>query len=257
MLVGRFETPRQVPHGLDVLFHRMVFPLRSAGEIPPEWRGKTMLEIPRGNFGSSDKLRTAVNAARAAGFTRFEVTNIGHLQLLGALGGTEKNTAEELDIWAGWSMNILNPLAAAELAALGVNTQTVSCEAQLAELPLFKAAGIRTAVLAYGRLPVMLTRSCPLHNVTDCEKCPKRGRLLDRKGEQLPVVCRGSVREIFNPIPLWLGDRQDEADCDLLTLYFTWESPERVRAVTELFRAGAPFDGRFTRGLYYSAPDGT
>ena len=147
-------------------------------------------------------------------------------------------------------------LAAQELAALGVTTRTVSCELPLAALPLFKAKGVRTAVLAYGRLPVMMTRACPLHNVTDCESCPKRGRLLDRKGEQLPVVCRGSVREIFNPIPLWLGDRQDECDCDLLTLYFTWESPERVRAVTELFRAGAPFDGRFTRGLYYGTPDG-
>ena len=64
------------------------------------------------------------------------------------------------------------------------------------------------------------------------------------------------MREIFNPIPIWLGDRQDEADSDLLTLYFTWENPERVRAVTEMFRAGQPFDGRFTRGLYYSVPDG-
>lgn len=254
MLVGRFETPRQVPHGLDALFHRMVFPLRCAAEIPPEWRGKTVLEIPRGNFGSSDKLRAAVDAARAAGFARFEANNIGHLQLLGALGGG--GAGERPELWTGWSMNLLNPLALRELAALGVAVQTVSCEAQLAELPLFKAEGVRTNLIAYGRLPVMMTRACPLHNVTSCEKCGKRGRLLDRKGEQLPVVCRGSVREIFNPIPLWLGDRQDEADCDLLTLYFTWETPERVRAVTEMFRAGAPFDGRFTRGLYYSAPDG-
>ena len=256
MLVGRFESPRQVPQGLDALFHRMVFPLRSAGEIPQEWRGKTVLEIPRGNFGASDKLAAAVAAACKAGFNRFEVTNIGHLQLLGALGSAPDAAGEKPELWAGWSMNILNPLAAQELAALGVTTRTVSCELPLAALPLFKAGGVRTAVLAYGRLPVMMTRACPLHNVTDCESCPKRGRLLDRKGEQLPVVCRGSVREIFNPIPLWLGDRQDECDCDLLTLYFTWESPERVRAVTELFRAGAPFDGRFTRGLYYGTPDG-
>lgn len=254
MLVGRFETPRQVPHGLDALFHRMVFPLRCAAEIPPEWRGKTVLEIPRGNFGSSDKLRTAVEAARAAGFERFEAANIGHLQLLDALGGNAG--AQKPEIWTGWSMNVLNPLAAAELAALGASTQTVSCEAQLAELPLFRTAAVRTNLIAYGRLPVMMTRACPLHNVTSCEKCTKRGRLLDRKGEQLPVVCRGSVREIFNPIPIWLGDRQDEADSDLLTLYFTWENPERVRAVTEMFRAGQPFDGRFTRGLYYSVPDG-
>lgn len=256
MLVGRFETPRQVPHGLDALFHRMVFPLRCAGEIPPEWRGKTVLEIPRGNFGAADKLTAAVNAARRAGFERFEATNIGHLQLLGALGGAPEEAAAKPEIWAGWSMNILNPLAAQELHALGVTTRTVSCETPLAALPLFHEEGTRTALIAYGRLPVMMTRACPLHNVTDCESCPKRGRLLDRKGEQLPVICRGSVREIFNPIPLWLGDRQDECACDLLTLYFTWETPERVRAVTEMFRAGAPFDGRFTRGLYYGTQEG-
>ncbi len=252
LLAGRFETPRQLPVGLEALYFRLIFPLRAAAAVPPEWRAKTVLEVPRGNFGGTAALEKMLAAAAALGYTRYEANNVGHIQLLRALKLPDGSRPE---IWGGFALNVLNPAAACQLAALGVSTQTLSCEIRVEELPGFAGAGVRTALLAYGRLPVMLTRACPLHNVTDCESCSKRGRLLDRKGEQLPVVCRGGVREIFNPVPLWMGERQHEAPCDLFTLYFTWEEPARVRAVTEMFRAARGFDGRFTRGLYYAARD--
>ena len=255
-LVGRFESPRQLPKGIDVLYYRMIFPLRCAAELMTDetvsWKSKLILELPRGSFGSSEKLAARVRQARELGFSRFEATNIGHLHLLREAGVTAANGCE---VWGGWTLNVLNPLAAAAVKELGVTTQTVSCEVRANELAAFAGCGVRTGLIAYGRLPVMLTRACPLQNVTDCDSCPKKGRLLDRKGEQLPVICRGSVREIYNPVPLWMGERQDECTCDLLELYFTWETPDRVRTVTELFRAGAPFDERFTRGLYYLPED--
>ncbi len=253
LLVGRFETPRQLPNGLDKLYYRLVFPLRSAEQIPQNLRAKTVLEIPRGNFGGTDALQRSLEKAAGLGYTRFEANNIGHLQLL---RGLKLPDGEKVEIWGGFALNVLNPAAARQLADLGVHTQVLSCEVRTDEIAAFAGAGVYTSLLAYGRLPVMLTRACPLHNITDCDSCPKRGRLLDRKGEALPVICRGSVREIFNPVPLWMGERQDEAPTDLLTLYFTWEDAARVRAVTEMFRAGQPFDARFTRGLYYAARGG-
>ncbi len=252
-LAARLESPRQLPEGLEKAFFRLILPLRCAADIPADWRGRTVLELPRGNFGGTHALEQALQQAAALGFTRFEANNPGHLFLVRQLA---ERTDAALELWGGFALNVLNPEAARVLAGLGVHTQTLSCELRVNELPAFENIGVRTALLAYGRLPVMLTRACPLQNVTDCADCPRRGRLLDRKGEQLPIVCRGGVREIYNPIPLWLGDRQPEAACDLLTLYFTWEAPGRVQAVTQSFLAGSAFDGRFTRGLYYARRDG-
>lgn len=292
-LVARLETPAQLPPALAGTFRWLILPLRQAENIPAALRDRTVLELPRGNFGDSAPLAAQLKAAAALGFTRFEAQNPGHLQLLRQLaqsGGAGDGESAEIangakdaqsagrtersknildaastactkslsnagvEIWGGFPLNILNPAAAQQLAALGVRVQTLSCEVRADELPAFAQgrAGVRTALLAYGRLPVMLTRACPLQNVTDCAACPKRGRLLDRKGELLPVVCRGAVREIYNPVPLWLGDRQRELPCDLLTLYFTWESAARVEAVTRRFVAGQPLDARYTRGLYYA-----
>lgn len=241
LLVGRFESPAQLPEELESRFRWLIFPLRQAQAVPAALRGKTVLEVPRGNFGDDEKLSQRIEAAKALGFTRFEANNLGHFTLL-----------KGCEIWGGFALNTLNPLAAQAYLEMGAHTLTLGCELRLSELGRFSALGIPLALLAYGRLPVMMTRACPLQNVTDCAVCPKRGRLLDRKGEQLPVVCRGTVREIYNPIPLWMGERRHEMPCDLLTLYFTWESPDRVRRVTEMFCAGQPFDEKFTRGLYYA-----
>ena len=38
---------------------------------------------------------------------------------------------------------------------------------------------------------------------------------------------------------------------DFAVLYFTGESADRAAEITRLYREGLPFDGEFTRGLYY------
>ncbi len=48
-----------------------------------------------------------------------------------------------------------------------------------------------------------------------------------------------------------MGDRIAEMPVDLPVLYFTIETQARVQQVLELFCAEKPFDGAFTRGLYY------
>ena len=37
----------------------------------------------------------------------------------------------------------------------------------------------------------------------------------------------------------------------MLLLYFTIEAPQRVGQVLDMARTGAPFDGAFTRGLFF------
>ena len=107
--------------------------------------------------------------------------------------------------------------------------------------------------LAYGHMPLMLTRACPLHNVHTCAGCSRKGELEDRKGVRFPVRCSGpdGARTVYNPVPIYMGDKPGALPVEWEVLYFTTEEPERVRQVLDLFCSRRPFDGAFTRGLYF------
>ena len=117
------------------------------------------------------------------------------------------------------------------------------------------AAPVPTGLPAYGHLQLMLTRACPMRNRISCAQCKGEGELVDRKGKPLRILCsgpgRGGVRQLLNPIPLWMGERKQELGTDFAALYFTTETAARCAEVTRLFTAGLPYDGEFTRGLYY------
>ena len=59
------------------------------------------------------------------------------------------------------------------------------------------------------------------------------------------------VRTIYNPVPINMGDKQEQIPADVLTAYFTAETREQAAAILAQISAGKPFDGDFTRGLYY------
>ena len=116
--------------------------------------------------------------------------------------------------------------------------------------------GIPTAALCYGHIPLMLTRACPLKNVRDCTHCQGAGSLRDRKGRDFPVRCSSpgsaGIRTVFNPVPLYMGDRLAEMPVDCAVAAFTLETPARVAQILERLLARQGFDGEFTRGLYYA-----
>lgn len=250
-LLARLSTPAQLPPSLAATFAALLLPLAQWQKLPDWMAEKAVLELPRGGFGDTDAVRRQMADAARHGFCRFEANGPGQLWQAARLAADGLSVG----LWGGFALNILNPLAARQLLALGVGVQTLSCELRLAELPAFAGEKADFAVLGYGRLPLMLTRACPLQSAgqrPDCAGCPRQGQLLDRKGEQLPIVCQGAVREIYNPVPLWLGDRQARIPCRAFVLRFLDEPADRVAKVTELFCEEKPFDGRFTRGLYYA-----
>ena len=97
----------------------------------------------------------------------------------------------------------------------------------------------------------MITRACPLQNVTDCARCSKQGLLTDRKDKDFPVRCGLGVRTVYTPVPLYMGDKPGSLPTDAAVLYFTVESREEAAGVMESFAAQKPFEGEFTRGLYF------
>ena len=100
----------------------------------------------------------------------------------------------------------------------------------------------------------MLTRACPIRATgEDCARCGGRGSLVDRKGKTLRVFCTGAgkegARELLNPVPLWLGDRQAEIGTDFAELYFTFEDAGQVSEVLRRYLDRLPFEEEFTRGF--------
>ena len=156
-----------------------------------------------------------------------------------------------MEIHTGFSMNVFNSLSVGVLEGLGVKEITLSPELTLKKLS--KIGGkTKRGIIGYGRLPLMLTRNCPVKNGTDCAECKSNKFLTDRKNMKFPVVCHFGASEILNSQPIYLGDRLTEIEnLDFITFYFTKEKKEVCEAILDAYRKGKTVKGEYTRGLYY------
>ena len=246
-LWARFEKWEQVPQrALDSDGPvRLILPIAEAGRVPEELRGKTILELPRAMFGAmeTDTLRR-VAEVREMGFAGFEANNIAHLRI-----------CQGLSLTGGIGLNLTNPLAAQFYADQGLSAMLVLPEVKDSEMafiaPTHGGKPVPTGALIYGHMPLMLTRACPLQNIHDCAHCSREGVLTDRKAKKFPVRCGGGVRTVYNPVPLYMGDKPGLLPVDYGVAYFTIESREEAGAVLDQILQAAPFDGEFTRGLYF------
>ncbi|MEG2769537.1 MAG: DUF3656 domain-containing protein, partial [Oscillospiraceae bacterium] len=245
-IYARFQKVSQIPEtGLDML-DKIILPIdemvKTDEMFSEDAKTKIVMELPRGQFGNDVSVSEKIQQAIKLGFNNFEINNIGHLQLL--------KSAQGVNIYAGFPMNITNSLAAESLADLGVCSVTLSPETRLNDIKKINIPA-KTGILGYGHLPLMMTRACPKQNVTSCDKCDKKGILRDRKGREFNMTCQNGVREIYNPVPLYMGERQREVFADFITLYFTNEAKGKVSEVLQGFENETPFSQEFTRGLYY------
>ncbi len=243
-LVARFETAKQIPMDLCGIFRNITLPLDEAELVPEEIKDKVILELSRDIFGKESAIRKQVEDAKSQGYNRFCVQNIGHIPLV-----------QGCEIYSSFTLNVSNSLAAREYKALGVDTITISPEITLEQISRI-TEDVKTSVIAYGHIPVMLVKSCPLHNVKSCKDCDGTGYITDRKGMKLPLLCHGKIagyREIFNAVPIYLGDKPGDINADYTSLNFTVESEKQIRKIIDKFVKGQPFGADFTRGLYYKA----
>lgn len=239
----RFEHTAQMPDASELSEAKMiVVPLGEWQDVPQELRGRTWLEAPRALFGGAEEAAAQhVKACEKAGFAGFVAENIAQFR-----------TFKGKKIAGGFGLNVTNPLSAQEYASQGASMLMLAPELTLSDMARVNAP-VPVMAIAYGHMPLMLTRACPLQNVRTCKGCDRKGELLDRKGMKFPVRCSGpaGARTIYNPIPVYMGDRISEMPVELPMLYFTIETKSRVQQVLELFCSEKPFDGTFTRGLYY------
>lgn len=213
----------------------------ASGKLPAD---KCVMELPRILFPSEHgDIHEVIDKLKAAGVDKAWCGNIGAIHIARSHG---------LQIIGGFSLNATNSEAVSALQALGVSETELSIE-----LPLADARSISSAMplglVAYGYLPSMTFRNCPIKAAMGCEGCGRGFHTLtDRMGEQFAVDCGTGTPELFNCVPLYLADRMQELKgFDFVSLYFTSESRSEVDTAIEAYQKGLPMEGSKTRGIYY------
>lgn len=176
--------------------------------------------------------------------------------LLGNLGHIGLARSRGFAICGDFGLNIYNSRAMNTLKRLDLVSATASFEMTLPQIRDLSKA-VPTEAIIYGRLPLMVTENCLIRNRTgQCACMSGPTKLLDRKGEEFPIVrdCGTCRNLILNGKKLyWLDRREDWTGLGLyaLRLLFTTENAREVDQVLRAYQSGAPFDpGGATRGLY-------
>ncbi len=241
---ARCETAKQLEALRGDDFDRLILPLRELIAKPvlaEKFPGKLIAELPALIFPDSEKaLRKQLDQLRALGLRDVLCENIGAIQLALDAG---------LNPHGGHGLNILNSEALCEYERLGLRDATLSFELDLERIRRLGGVCPR-GVLAYGYLPLMRFRACPMQHKEGCGSCDGAQQLTDRRGEHFTVLCsERRYQTLLNTLPLFLNARENTG-VDFLTLYFTCETPaEAAEAAAQFLRNERP-SGRFTNGLY-------
>ena len=148
-----------------------------------------------------------------------------------------------------FGLNTANSYSLNFLKKMNFEDTVLSFEMKLKQISSLRKA-ISTGIIAYGYLPVMLTKNCPIKNEVGCEKCKKI--IFDRTGRANKIVCHGNYTEILNAHALYLADRlEDLKNISFITLYFTDEGPDEIKKIIDEYRFGYSAKDNITRGLYY------
>lgn len=230
-------------HGLDLsgieLVSLPIAEIEKAATIPE----KLSAYLPRFDF-DEEKTLSRLTQLVDRGLRHITATNLSHFKLCRKLN---------VKIHACFGLNITNSLSAQELQKLGACDITASFEMTAKQLEYLSSGdnGIPLGIIAYGKLPAMLTVNCPIKQAVGCGKCTHS--LTDRTGRRFEVKCSNDYVEILNSDTLWLADKlSDFNTLDFLTLMFYNETPDAVRKVISAYENGSPSQtGNITRGLYY------
>lgn len=233
------STREQLEQALALDFELIYAPMSLLDENTPQ--KKRIAVIPPNILTDcEEECEQRLSELREMGFNKGLAQTLAHAELLKKC---------EYSILGGYRMNVLNSLSVKSCIELGFWDITLSIEgkaAELAEISSSRPLGI----VAYGRLPLMLTRRCPIANGKPCGKNGCNGSLKDRHGNEIPVLCGGNSVELLNPDTLILSDKPETLQkFDFAVLKFTTET--NVGEVLRLYKEHKKPDGKLTRGLYF------
>jgi len=211
-------------------------------------RGRLAVVLPRIiHDGEMPKVKQGLAALRELGVKDALVGNLGHLTAAREAG---------MRLHGDFGLNIYNSASMNVLKNLELTSATVSFEATMPQIRDMSKA-VKTEIIAYGRLPLMVVEHCLIRNRTgECSCQMGNTKLVDKTGAEFPVIKDGgNCRSVLlNGKKLsWLDRQDDLAKLGVWAtrLYFTTENSREVDRILADYLNPAPFDpGACTRGLY-------
>ncbi len=193
------------------------------------------------------RLKDDLLLVRKMGVRDALVGNLGLLLSVRELG---------MQIRGDYGLNLYNSGAVNLMGDLELKSATLSFEMTLPQIRDVSKA-VPCEILAYGRLPLMVTENCLIRGRTGSCTCNLgTGKLVDKTGAEFPIIKDGDkCRSILlNGKKLsWLDRQEDLARLGLwaVRLYFTTENSKEVDNVLSAYLNPPAFDpGALTRGLY-------
>lgn len=197
--------------------------------------------------GELARLKEQLRSLRALGIREALVGNLGLLLPVRECGMHPRGD---------FGLNIHNSAALQSIREMELRSQCLSFEMTLPQIRDAKK-GLPCEILAYGRLPLMITENCLIRGRTgQCTCHLGSAKLVDKTGSEFPVIRDGNTCRsvLLNGKKLyWLDRQEDLARLGLwaVRLYFTTENPQEVDRVLSACRSGEAMDpGACTRGLY-------
>jgi len=241
---GRFANLQQIPLAAIDQLEAIILPVKEAAKVTDQAvLEKLVAELPRIDFENYRDIQPALDTLKQKGVTRI---------LAGNIGGVYTAKQQGFTVLGDFALNITNSYALGAYAALGCKDITVSYELNLNDIKRL-ADSVPYGMIAYGHLPLMITRNCPVKLEKDCASCNGMTKMYDRLGNGFLVGCGGTKKmtEVFNHVPLYLADRLPElAGVSFVTLYFTAETQQECARLIYEYQHGGKREN-ITRGLYY------
>ena len=217
--------------------------------IEPFLKGNTTVAavLPRViHDGQLRGMAELLQRARSAGVTQALVGSLGHVGIARAAG---------LDVRGDYGLNVFNSYTLQIVAKAGLLSATLSFELNMEQIGQLSKP-LDTEIIAYGRLPAMLTERCLIKASAGRCACGVPARMSDEYGGVYPVVreyvCRNAV---YGPSKVYLGDRLEDvkkAGVHGMRLLFTNEGARECVEVAKSYLGLNDYrPNGLTRGLYY------
>lgn len=249
--IARFYSFKQIDITVLDNFEYFILPLNEVNTHKQELlklAPKLILELPRLMITNEEEVISTTSSLKQMGYKFILANNLAHIQI-----------AKDLDllVFGGEFLNCTNSLSVEILSNLPNSqmlAQTISFESAIKYAKRISSP-VKKAMIVYGYLPLMLFKTCPMKNQSDCGKCSKK--LTDRLNKTLTLLCYGrNYTELLNCDVLYLADKiEDFALIDYHIFYFTTETKNEISTILDNYKTknnkSSNPDVNLTRGLYY------
>ena len=195
-------------------------------------------------------MQTLLKGLAEKGIGEALCSNLGHIFLAKSCG---------MKVRGDFGLNLFNSQSAQVLKEAGLLSATASFELRLSQIKDLRKP-LDLEIIAYGRLPLMVSDQCIIKESSGRCSCSTPGQLSDRTGSVFPVVKEYGCRNvIYNAHKLYLADKKEDlyaAGLWGIRLLFSTESGRECAEVARGYMGLSDYRPNvLTRGLYYRGVD--